>query len=298
MNKFEIDEILNMAIMTKTAHVLVEGVDDVRVYESLATDDCEIFAIESIEGYSGGCNYVKQAMEDLNSIDSLGIIEKYIVGIIDRDVGYFRSGELDIPGLFVLNQYSIESHFVNEEILKKLLYKLTNITAKQEIPQISVRDCIEDLSGLYYFSLEALKGAKDKNYAAVVGYSDSIGRRRDERTMQSIHSKRKTLDQLSVNNNLSQQLSSLKIFVKGKWLLKSFSEGLERIIRDLPSRCKSKKIFQCRVCKFDEKSACLFRIKDGVSHKTIYSLAMDMTENDELAYVRELLQRISAAAKN
>ena len=69
MNKYEIDEILSMAIMTKTAHVLVEGVDDVRIYEKLSSGDCEVYAIESIEGYSGGCDFVKDAIQDLNSID-------------------------------------------------------------------------------------------------------------------------------------------------------------------------------------------------------------------------------------
>ncbi len=297
MNKYEIDEILNMAIMTKTAHVLVEGVDDVRIYEGLSSGDCEIYAIESIEGYSGGCDFVKDAIVELNKIDSQGIIDKYVVGIIDRDVGVFRNGNLNIPGLFVLDQYSIESHFVNSEVLNKLIFKLTNVTIKQVVPAVSVTNCIEDLDGLYYFSLEALKGATDANYTGVVGYADNIGRRRDATTMQSIMRKSQDLDQLSLSKNLSQELSSLKLFVKGKWLLKSFSEGLEKIIKDLPNKCKTKSIIQCQACQYDEKSSCLFKIKDGISHKAIYSLAMNIIDNNELNYVKEMLKRISATAK-
>lgn len=297
MIKYEIDEILITAIMTKTAHVLVEGVDDVRIYEELSSGECEIYAIESIEGYSGGCAFIKDAITYLSSIDNQGILDKYVVGIIDRDVGFFRNGNLNIPGLFVLEQYSIESHFVNEEVLKKLLYKLTHITSKQVIPQISVSDCFEDLEGLYYFSLEALKGSVDANYGAIVGYSDNIGRRRDAETMQSIRVKSEELDQFSASKNLTANISSLKLFVKGKWLLKSFSEGLEKIIKDLPRKCKANEIYQCHVCKFNEKSSCLFKIKDGISHKAIYSLSMDIMENNELNYVKEMLQRVAATAK-
>ncbi|MFD2754502.1 DUF4435 domain-containing protein [Comamonas terrae] len=297
MNKYEIDEILSMAIMTKTAHVLVEGVDDVRIYEKLSSGDCEVYAIESIEGYSGGCDFVKDAIQDLNSIDSQGILDKYVVGIIDRDVGYFRNGNLNMPALFTLAQYSIESHFVNSEVLNKLLVKLTHITEKQVTPLITVQECIDDLDGLYYFSLEALQGAIDSSYSSVVGYGDNIGRRKDENTMQSIMAKSDVLDQLSASKNLGRSISELKIFVKGKWLLKSFSEGLEKVIKDLPRKCKAKSIMQCRVCQFDDKSSCLFKIKDGISHKAIYSLAMDIVDNNELNYVRDMLQRISATAK-
>ncbi|MCZ2337944.1 MAG: DUF4435 domain-containing protein [Chitinophagales bacterium] len=297
MNKYEIDEILAMAIMTKTAHVLVEGVDDVRIYEALSSGECEVYAIESIDGYSGGCNFVKNAIQDLNSIDSQGILDKYVVGIIDRDVGYFRNGNLNIPALFTLDQYSIESHFVNSEVLNKLLMKLTHITEKQVTPSIPVQECIDDLDSLYYFSLEALQGAIDSSYSSVVGYADNLGRRKDVKTMQDIMAKSNALDQLSVSKNLGRTISKLKLFVKGKWLLKAFSEGLEKAIKDLPKKCKTKSITQCRACQFDNKSSCLFKIKDGISHKAIYSLAMDIVDNNELNYVRDMLQRIAATAR-
>lgn len=296
--KYEVDEIFNTAIMTKTAHVLVEGADDIRIYEELSSGGCEVYAIESIEGYSGGCEFVKEAIVYLNSIDTEGVLEKYIVGITDRDVGFFRHGNLNIPGLFVLEQYSIESHFVNHHVIERLLFQLTHLNNKQIVPQIQVIDCIEDLDDLYYFSLEALNGAVDSSYAAVVGYSDNIGRRRDAATIQSIKNKSQALDQLSLSRNLDQSISSLKLFVKGKWLLKAFSEGLEKIIKELPKKCKDRRIIQCRVCEFDNNSSCLFKIKDGVSHKVIYSLAMDIIGNNgELNYVREMLKKISETAK-
>lgn len=36
MNKFEADEILNLAMMEKTPYIIVEGADDIRVYEEIS----------------------------------------------------------------------------------------------------------------------------------------------------------------------------------------------------------------------------------------------------------------------
>ena len=36
MSKFEADEVLNLAIMEKTPYIIVEGVDDIRIYEDIA----------------------------------------------------------------------------------------------------------------------------------------------------------------------------------------------------------------------------------------------------------------------
>lgn len=297
MNKFEIDEILNAAIMTKTAYVLVEGIDDVSIYENLAPDDCEIYAIETIEGYSGGCTAVTEAIKELNEIDTQGILSKYLVGIIDRDAEFFVSGLKNIPGLFTLNQYSIESHFVNNEVLNSLIFQITKISGKQEIPDINAEICIDGIDDVYYFSLEALNSAVDSEYNGIVGYSSNIGRRKDAHTMESIRSKLQSLDALAAAHNLDRSIISLKLLVKGKWLLQTFSEGLEKVIKDLPQKCKSSQIIQCRICQFDENSSCLFKLKDGINHQSIYSLAMNVNGNSELDYIKEMLQRISHSAK-
>lgn len=52
--KYEISEILNTALMTRTISIIVEGVDDIQVYDSIAKSvdkTAEIFPIETIEGY-------------------------------------------------------------------------------------------------------------------------------------------------------------------------------------------------------------------------------------------------------
>lgn len=297
MNKYEIDEIFNSAIMTKTAHVLVEGVDDVSIYENLAPDDCEIYAIETIDGYSGGCGAVTDAIKVLNEIDTQGILSKYVVGIIDRDSEFFISGLKNIPGLFTLNQYSIESHFVNDQVLNNLLFQITKISEKQEIPNINTEICIDAIDDVYYFSLEALNSAVDSEYNGIVGYSSNIGRRKDVHTMQSIRLKSQTLDALAATHNLDRNIISLKLLVKGKWLLQAFSEGLEKLIKSLPQQCKSSQIIQCRICKFDVNSSCLFKLKDGINHQSIYSLAMNVKGNGELDYIKDMLQNISHSAK-
>jgi hypothetical protein len=71
MNKFEADEILNLAIMSKTPYVIVEGVDDIKIYEEIASSagvPCEIYSVEQLEGLTGGNDGVIQALEIIESL--------------------------------------------------------------------------------------------------------------------------------------------------------------------------------------------------------------------------------------
>ena len=50
MTKYQADELLNLAIMEKIPYIIVEGIDDIRIYEEIASSaniHCEIFAIIS-----------------------------------------------------------------------------------------------------------------------------------------------------------------------------------------------------------------------------------------------------------
>ena len=50
---YEIDELLNEAIITGVPAILVEGIDDISVYDEISASvpfDVEVYAIENIEG--------------------------------------------------------------------------------------------------------------------------------------------------------------------------------------------------------------------------------------------------------
>lgn len=298
MNKYAIGEILNIAIMTKKAHVVVEGADDVKIYENLSDENCEIYPIELIEGYSGGCTHIKNAFKALNEATNFHKIEDYLIGIIDKDSSTFRETTQYISGVFTLKYYSIESHFINQESINNLIKDATNVSNKQELPNFNLEECIADIDALYYFSLESLMGSINKDYTSIVGYSDNPGRRRDINTMQKIMQKSIILDGLSQARNLYKTVESMKFFVKGKWLLTAFTEGIEKKIKELPKKCKTMQITQCKPCSFSNNTSCLFKIKDGISHNTLLSLTRNHTSNNELKYIKDRLAHLSFTAKN
>ncbi|MGQ6466019.1 hypothetical protein ACUNEK_06565 [Serratia sp. IR-2025] len=118
--KYEISEILNTAIMTKSISVIVEGVDDIQVYYGIAKSAnkiVEIFPIETIDGYAPGCNHIVTAMDDILELPKANVnIDNYIIGIIDKDVKDFRGEMPTNPLILTLKHYSMESHFVDKKV--------------------------------------------------------------------------------------------------------------------------------------------------------------------------------------
>ena len=129
MNKYEADELLNLAIMSKTPYVIVEGVDDIHIYEEIAKSAqvlCEVYSVEMLEGLVGGNDGVIQAME---SIESLNMPEgksakEFILGIIDCDARYYRGEMPVLESVLSLSVYSIESHFVSKFSIKPSIEKV------------------------------------------------------------------------------------------------------------------------------------------------------------------------------
>ena len=185
MEQYEVDEILNMAIMSKTPYFIVEGVDDICIYEEIAKSvsmNCEVYSVEMISGLSGGNDGVVKAMTSLNELIMAEgkKVENYVLGIVDRDIRSYRNEMPTLPSIFTLNFYSIESHFASKSVIRPSIDRLTRISNRDEIDIESLFAKIEqELRDTYYFSLEALKKAIDPAYPALITYSCSIGRRKD-----------------------------------------------------------------------------------------------------------------------
>lgn len=298
--KYEPDEILNLAIMSQTPYVIVEGVDDISTYEDIAASEnieCEVYAIELIKGIAGGNNGIKHFFDIISELEMQdeNSIEHFVLGIIDRDARYYRGEMPNHPGILCLDYYSIESHFVSANAINPLIHQTTRISSAVNLPLADILREIEiRLKDLYYFSLEALKGAIDPNYQAIVNFSDSPGRRRDANTIAALQQKKDSLDDFAKGLSLNASLRNMKCFVKGKWLLAGFSEELHKEISSLVSKCKTKQIPQCKMCERDIELACLYKGNDGFSHKSIYSLLTKQTNIPEFDYIKS---RISAVAE-
>lgn len=303
MEKFEIDELLNLAIMSKLPCFIVEGVDDICIYERIAETanvDCEVYSIEMIAGLSGGNDSIISAMRSLENLPMPGtsMVHHFIAGIIDRDARPYRNEMPTEQAILCLNFYSIESHFVSEHIIKPSIQRLTRISKQDSIDTNFILSRVEAaLSNLYYFSLEALKGATSPAYTAVVGYSASIGRRKDPYTITLIEQKKTELDAFSSSYGLTISLDSMKEFVKGKWLLAAFAEELLNEACELKQECKSSIIAQCRMCLLDPNAPCLFGIRDGFTKASLYSTLLDFVEIPDFDYIRARMRLVVSTSK-
>lgn len=130
---YNLDDIINEAIINNRPVVIVEGIDDVKIYDNVAKNCSKnvlTTPIELIEGYAEGCNGVIRANTQILINDQENEIPiDLVLLVIDKDVRDFRN-ELPANNKFslVLKNYSFESHFVTPNNFKYVLEKTTNAT--------------------------------------------------------------------------------------------------------------------------------------------------------------------------
>ena len=114
--RYDLEETIIAGLMCNKPVVIVEGQDDIKFYDNIATLNdlnVDICAVETIEGYSEGCEQVINAMAQAESLihndDSL---KMYIMGIIDRDVRQYLNNVPEMENLLVLKYYSYETHLI------------------------------------------------------------------------------------------------------------------------------------------------------------------------------------------
>jgi hypothetical protein len=302
MSKFEADEVLNLAIMEKTPYIIVEGVDDIRIYEDIAGSAgvvCEIYSVEMLEGLSGGNDGVIEAMEIIESLrmPEGKSADQFVMGVIDRDVRYYRNEIPIMRSIFSLSAYSIESHFVSKFSIRPAVNRLTRISSRDEIDEDSIYSKVEgNIFDVYYFSLDALKNALDPSYQSVVGFSSNPGRRKDVHTVAQLHSRKADLDAFAATLYLTSDIESLRKFVKGKWLLTAYAEELFREIEQLVAKCKGLEIKQCSMCELDNSAPCLYRLRDGLNKNSLYSILKDFVNIPDFEYIRDAFKFLAVTA--
>lgn len=302
MNKYEADEILNLAIMEKTPYIIVEGVDDIKIYEEIAGSAgilCEIYSVEMLEGLSGGSDGVIEAM---GIIESLSMPEgkaasQFVIGVIDRDVRYYRNEMPTLGSIFCLSTYSIESHFVSKFTIKQSINRLTRISSRDEIDVDLIYSIVKgNIFDVYYFSLDALKNAVDPSYQSVVCFSSKPGRRKDVQTVAQLHSRKSDLDAFAATLGLTPDIESLRKFAKGKWLLTAYAEELFKEIEQLEVKCKNSVIKQCCMCELDNSAPCLYQLKGGLNKNSLYSILKDFVNIPDFDYIRDAFRTLAVSA--
>lgn len=298
--RMTIDEVLNESIMSSTPAIIVEGINDLKAYISIAKsarDNYEVYAVETISGYSAGCEQVRQAICALYELqDTTHPIENFVLGIIDRDVREFRN---EIPletAILILKHYSIESHFVCKEVLEKILQLFAIVHADKlglDFSRELFAEIEAELLELYYFSLEALRCSLDPQYVAEFKYSYSPNRRKTEPAKSSVIAKKEELDNFANSLGLAKDLTTLNKIASGKWLLTTFCESLEAKLSGFTNYCGKFGAEQCEFCRIQVVNKCTYRVKPGVNHKTFYAAAFETTDLAPFDYIRQRISQIS-----
>ena len=298
------DELIS-AIMTKTITVLVEGNYDIKVYDKIINNEgklAEIIAIETIENFTEGCRSVIDAATCVESMTSTNHIAiNYILGVIDKDVKDFRNEIPDVKALLVLDVYSIESHFMNIEVIDfvlKMCIQGTFHLYTRELEEEILRKCIDSMELLYLASLEALKGSLDSGYNSEFKYSYEYGRLKDNVLSEKIIGKKMELINFASSLSLSHDLESLKKVCKGKWLLSYFCEELEKSLKKLSDECKGGVVPQCQMCAKGICNSCMYRMFHAFSHKQMREIAKQVTDSNELLYIKDKVRGLNNKVNN
>lgn len=289
---FEADELLNLAIMTKTPVLLVEGVDDVSIYERL-TDSVgvmiDIYASENVVTRKEGCVGVIENINEIRAVAGEIEVEKYVLGIIDHDARSFRREVPADPAIFVLDMYSIESHYVNPCSIRFLFshtlkgYRLcTNELAERIFEKVKSK-----LMFLYVVSLEALRNACEPGYDAAYGYSDSIQSILNRELHVVAQGKEQELQAFGARLGLDASWGAILRVCKGKWILEMFASLLHEEIKLLPTACGCQAVPQCQSCASNENGKCLYKPKMFISSDILQKLAMTNSGAIPLGYIKE-----------
>lgn len=290
--EFGIVEILAQAQMTEEPVIILEGIDDLQLYEKLfelsEKNEAVFLAIEQVDGYTKGCTSLVSAMNELYDYDFENALGR-VLGVIDKDVRDFRC---EIPNnelIFPLNVYSIESHFVNEFVFRKVFFGLTK--APKSLMSEGLVDSLyekhlEEILELYYFSLEALRNAIEPDYDALITYSDEAGRIAQDINLRSaIYDKVTELDTFADAVGISKSFNDLKKISKGKWLLAISSKSMMNLAKNLPAMCSQSEITMCLSCADANQDSCLYKTKKGINTTVIELLSKDVFDTDEFGYL-------------
>ncbi|MGM2723215.1 hypothetical protein ACS2Q2_13680 [Bacillus cereus group sp. Bce009] len=297
------DQLIARARMQNKPLLVVEGTDDITVYEAFSKKagiSTLVRAVETFDGYSEGCVHVRNLISDAQSeINKSPENEKFILGIIDRDASYYRDEHNEtLKCLFMLNAYSYESHFVTKEHAEYVIQNMVN--SAFGINDKIVDFIISDLEGiygeLYYISLEALKHACIRDYQGLLGYSSTYGYIKNKQDIiNEILNKKDELDVFANEKNIS--IADYKTIIKGKWLLDAFVESIYDKITKLAVFCKNDDLvdgqIRCYFCENGIHEKCSWKVRKYYTKNSIYNLVIQYLNPLETQYITERFKQLS-----
>lgn len=304
--RFDATDLLSLAIMSKMPVLIVEGIDDIPIYERLASSvnaACHVYASETLCQTREGCEGVIKNIEDIRSVADDIPVERHVLGIIDRDARFYRNEMTDDPAIFTLKYYSIESHYVNSCSTAHLIpfaTRATNRLVDSRLVESVHRSIVPELDFLYYVSLEALRKACESEYKSEFGYKKSI----KAITNAGLHTialkKKDQLDEFAERLGIQNSMETLLKICKGKWLFEIYGDRLYEEIKKLPEKCKTGKITQCQFCAngVPDVKKCLYQTPVFTSSDILRNEAWRNTEVRSLDYIKAKLSEFAPETEN
>lgn len=293
---FEPDELVNLAIMSKMPLAIVEGVDDVPIYQRLCNDrkiDVDVYASEMLIVNQEGCEGVKTNITQIRNNLPDFPIENYVVGILDRDARFFRNELPSDTAIFVLDKYSIENHYAHPECVEYLVRQFTSVEILDSELSIEIhRSILDRISFLYYLTLEAIRNACEQDYDSLVGFSNKIRELLGRGIHVQVMSRKEELDRLAQHYGLFNDESFLVQITKGKWLLELYYGELELEIRKLSERCKSGDITKCKVCLVELEKKCYYSATSFISGDILMKQSFTNSNISSLDYIATRIANI------
>ncbi|MGG4481269.1 hypothetical protein [Paenibacillus illinoisensis] len=297
-----IRQLISRARFQNKPLIIVEGRDDVSVYERLARKvgkDCHIRAIETIPQYGEGCEHVKKFIRNAQSIISeSNVNEKYLLGVIDRDASFFRGEDNShLKCLLILEAYSYESHYVTRNhtqfIIESIVHSMQNINS--HVVDFVESDLQSDYEDLYYISLEALSNACIKDYEGLIGYSSSYGQIRTNKVsiLEELTPKKEQLEEFASLRGLDK--NSLKYIAKGKWLMDMYIDSIFKKIEALQAACSDEvePEITCPYCLAGKREKCDWTLKKHTRKETINLIVYQLIDEQETSYITERFAQLA-----
>lgn len=298
MSLIQVNDLITIAKMSGTPYLIVEGVDDIPIYDkikNLNSLDIEIYASKQLDGIEPGCKGVERAIDILNATFTEGLATKYVLGVMDKDVKDFRNEIRSLQNIIYTPYYSMETHLVSNQIVLKII---SNFIRSPEalIDRLIVEKFFiffqEKSFDLYKISLDALKNSTQRNYPNIYSYSDSYQELKNKRKLELLNEINIPLGEFESSLNLNHSIEALKKICKGKWFLSFFCEILALYINTELKNCNcDSERSPCSMCIIQNNTECLYKIKSdlAVNKDTIRTTLVAMSEHGDFSF---LIQRI------
>lgn len=289
----EYDEILNEAIMSETPMIVVEGVDDISIYEGVCHQldkYCEVVAVQNLKGMSEGNRGVIDFIKSLLELNYEGELDKYILGVIDRDARYYRGEVVDVPAILMLKWYSMESHFITRQAIRCVAEQCTRMQPKlltHELIEVLYEKLIEHIMPLYYMSLECLKKACVRDYDSVASYKMNVQHLKNIGAFEVIVERKDSLDEFASQIGVTNDLEGLLNICKGKWLIGELSKFMICEIKNLKAKCLRNEIEKCQFCHSGNNELCLYEFENAYNEPQIANIIKRNEGYTQFGYLRE-----------